>query len=204
MAITKERIFTAADELFAAGITPTLTAVRKQLGGGSLTTISPAMAEWRERRAKKESLLQEAIPPHLADRLGEFGAELWSAALESANGNLALERAALETTKLRLEAEQREAVELADHLSAELDQANIRIVALETAEQTARTEADTLRPQLMESQQRAAIAEARAAELSKRTDDLNAELLRLNQQHTELLRALTERIKEEQAPDTKV
>lgn len=40
MAITKEQIFAVADELDAAGQNPTLASVRKQLGGGSFTTIS--------------------------------------------------------------------------------------------------------------------------------------------------------------------
>lgn len=203
MAITKEQIFKVADELRAAGITPTLVAVRDKLGGGSFSTISPAMAEWWQRQAEKQARLGESIPHHLAERLGDFGAELWSAALESANGRLVSERAALEATRVQLETAQREAAELADHLSAELDQANNRIVALDTAEQKARKEADTLRAQITEAQQRVAIAEARATELSKRADDLASELVRLNQQHAELLRALTERVKKEGGGDTK-
>ena len=53
MAITKEQIFAVADDLDAAGQNPTLASVRKQLGGGSFTTISEAMNEWRARKASQ-------------------------------------------------------------------------------------------------------------------------------------------------------
>ena len=39
MAITREQIWNAADEIDAAGQNPTLAAVRKAVGGGSFTTI---------------------------------------------------------------------------------------------------------------------------------------------------------------------
>jgi hypothetical protein len=47
MAIDKQQIFKAANELDLTGHSPTLAAVRKVLGGGSFTTISEAMNEWR-------------------------------------------------------------------------------------------------------------------------------------------------------------
>ena len=86
MAITQDQIFAAADELDAAGQSATLAAVRKALGGGSFTTISDAMAEWKARKAARDTPPREPPPPALADRLGVLGAEIWSAALELANG----------------------------------------------------------------------------------------------------------------------
>jgi colicin import membrane protein len=50
MAVTKEQIFSAADDLAAAGQRPTLEAIR-QITGGSYTTISPALNEWKARQA---------------------------------------------------------------------------------------------------------------------------------------------------------
>ena len=69
MAITAEQIFAVADELDAAGQNPTLAAVRKILGGGSFTTISEAMTEWKARKAAKETPLREPAPTMLAERL---------------------------------------------------------------------------------------------------------------------------------------
>ena len=49
MAITRDQIFAVADEIDAAGQNATLAAVRKALGGGSFTTISDGMTEWKFR-----------------------------------------------------------------------------------------------------------------------------------------------------------
>ena len=62
MAITKEQIFAVADELDAAGQNPTLASVRKQLGGGSFTTISEAMNEWRARKASQAAPIPQPAP----------------------------------------------------------------------------------------------------------------------------------------------
>ena len=69
MAISKDQIFAAADELDAAGQSPTLAAVRKALGGGSFTTISEGMTDWKARKAAKETPLREPAPPAVAERL---------------------------------------------------------------------------------------------------------------------------------------
>ena len=103
MAITKDQIFAVADEIDAAGQNATLAAVRKALGGGSFTTISEGMTEWKARKAAKESPLREPAPSAVANRLAELGAEIWSSALELANGRLATERESLETARLQLE-----------------------------------------------------------------------------------------------------
>jgi len=50
-------------------INPTLAAVRKGLGGGSFTTISEAMTEWKARKAAREKPLNEPAPQAVAERL---------------------------------------------------------------------------------------------------------------------------------------
>ena len=195
MAITAEQIFAVADELDAAGQNPTLAAVRKILGGGSFTTISEAMTEWKAKKAAKETPLREPAPPMLAERLTEFGAELWATALELANGRLAAERAALETSRMQLEAEKAEAAELADQVTAELEETKARVSTLETVARTTREEAEALRGQLDDARDRATMAEVRVAEIEKRADDLNTELARVHQQNTELMRTLSEAVK---------
>ncbi|EAN5736141.1 hypothetical protein EJD04_25860 [Salmonella enterica] len=57
MAITTEQIMKAADELNQEGQNPTLARVRKKLGGGSFTTISEVMIEWRALKAR-------SVPAH--------------------------------------------------------------------------------------------------------------------------------------------
>lgn len=190
MAITKDQIFGVADELDAAGQNPTLAAVRKALGGGSFTTISEGMVEWKARKAAKETPLREPAPAVIVDRLAGVGAELWAEALALANGRLAVEREALDTARAQLEAASAEAAELADHVAAELDETRARLAISQAAERNARADGDTLRHAFGEAQVRAATAEARATEIEKRASDLNAELTRVNQQNTDLVAAL--------------
>ena len=122
MAVTKEQIFSAADDLAAAGQKPTLEAIR-QITGGSYTTISPALNEWKARQAAQATPLREPAPQAVADRLAEVGAEVWSIALELANARLAAEREALDKARADLEADRAEATELADRLAAQVERA---------------------------------------------------------------------------------
>ena len=94
MAVTKEQIFSAADQLSAEGRRPTLEAVR-QITGGSFTTISPALNEWKAQQASAATPLHEAAPQAVTDRLSKVGAEIWAIALELANARLATERLSL-------------------------------------------------------------------------------------------------------------
>ncbi len=190
MAITKDQIFAVADEIDAAGQNATLAAVRKALGGGSFTTISEGMTEWKARKAARETPLREPAPPAVADRLAELGTEIWSCALELANGRLAAEREALEAARLQLETDKAEAAELADQVTAELEVAKAALLAANKAEQAARSECEALRQALAEQKLRAATSEARANEIDKRASDLNAELARVNQQNADLVAGL--------------
>lgn len=190
MPITRDQIFAVADEIDAAGQNATLAAVRKALGGGSFTTISDGMTEWKARKAAKEIPLREPAPSAVADRLTELGAEIWTSALELANGRLVTEREALEAARLHLEAEKAEAAELADQVTAELEVAKIALLSASSAEQAARSECDTLRQALAEQKLQAATSEARAHEIEKRANDLNAELARVNQQNADLVAGL--------------
>ncbi len=195
MALTREQVFAVADGLDAAGQNPTLAAVRKGLGGGSFTTISEAMTEWKARKAAREAPARDPAPQAVTDRLGELGAELWALAVDLANGRLAAEREALEAARAQIEGEKAEAAELADQMAAELEDMKARLSHQEAAERQARAEADTLRGELAKASERVATTEARAAEIEKRADDLNAELARVNQQNAELIHALAERVK---------
>lgn len=190
MAITKDQIFAAADEIDAAGQNATLAAVRKALGGGSFTTISESMTEWKARKAAKESPLREPAPSVVADRLAELGAEIWSCALELANGRLATEREALEAARTQLEADKAEAAELADQVTVELEVVKLALSSANAAQQLARSECDGLRQALSDQKLLAATSEARATEIEKRASDLNAELARVNQQNADLVAGL--------------
>ena len=187
MAISKQQIFAAADVIDAAGNKPTLTAVRKAVGSGSFSTISEAMTEWRANGSAKRASIQVAVPQAITDLLSGLGSDVWSAALELANGRLTTEREALEEARLQLEAEKAEAAELADQLSAELE-------SMKAEPSVQDTDLTSLRNALEECDAAAGIqtqslasANARLEEVTTRANQLNAELARIGAQNSELI-----------------
>lgn len=178
MAISKEQIFQVADQMAAAGQDPTLAAIRKALGGGSFTTISEAMKEWKASRRVAESPAREPPPAVIAERLEELGAEVWAVATEAASGRLQAEREALETVRADMERQQAEAAEMADQMSAEIDQLKTRAADLEAA-------GEKLRDELALAQQKAQTAVARYTEQEKRIDDTREGLMQAQRKRDE-------------------
>lgn len=183
MAITTADIHAAADALVAEGKTPTLANVRKALGSGSFSTISEGMAEWRERQAAQPAPMQEPPPAAVAEKFNGLLAEVWGAALGMANARLAAEREALDAARIELERDRQEAAELAEQVSADLEQARQErdrvtkeldaalAVGVEQSQQLAQLGAD-----VASAQSRAALAEQRADDNAKRADDLSRAL----------------------------
>ena len=167
-----------------AGESPTLANVRKTLGGGSYTTISEAMNEWKAKQQAASSPMREPAPEAITSRLHDLGADIWAVALDMANARLTSEREALETTRQQLENAQQEATELADQLSAELEalQANYKEAVNDLQE--ARTHLDQANRERVTLTRQLATTEARAEETTKRADDLKAELQHAHQENT--------------------
>ena len=125
---SQEAIWAAADALVKAGERPTLAAVRKAVGGGSFTTISEAMAEWRTRQVLAEPI-QEPAPEAVSRHAAVLAAALWAQALAIAHERLQADREALEVAREDMARERAEAVELADILAGELDMARADLEA---------------------------------------------------------------------------
>ena len=184
MALTKDQILQAADQLAAAGTAPTLAAVRAAVGGGSYTTINEALKEWKAKQQAAVMPLREPAPEGISKRLDEVGAEVWALALELANARLTSEREALETTRHQLETAQQEATELADQLSAELEALQTQHRQTSDDLQAASTTIETLRQENASLSRQLATTEARAEETTKRADDLKAELQHAHAENT--------------------
>ena len=120
MAITKETIWHAANELDQASEKPTLANVRKKVGGGSFTTISEAMTEWHATRPRS-TVNRDPVPEKVSDAASEFTAMLWQVAHELADGRLQAEQAELERLRAQFEEEKVEAAAFADQLNQELE-----------------------------------------------------------------------------------
>lgn len=160
---TKEEIWAAAQALVDAGERPTLAAVRKKVGGGSFTTISEAMSEWRVQQ-ERPSVTVDPAPEPIATQAGKLAASLWAQASALAHEKLQAERAALEASRQEFAQERAEAVELAESLSGELDQARgeIETLAAKVAEQQGAIEKQ--REEIARLQQEIVAAKETAAE----------------------------------------
>jgi chromosome segregation ATPase len=189
MAVTREQILAAADQIAAAGQRPTLSAIR-QITGGSYTTISPVLADWKAKQAVGSAPAREPAPSAVTDRLTEVAAEVWALAVEMANARLASEREALDKVRVDLEASQAEATELADKLTAELESLNTRLGSADADLAAARAEVGALREQVAGLNERAHAAEARAVEIERRAGDLRVELDRAHQEADQARTAL--------------
>ena len=150
MALTKQDIWRCADELDAEGIRPTLAAVRKKLGSGSYTTISEAMAEWKNRKQASTLPAQEPLPAAFSEQLAETGNALWAIALAHANARFDEDRKQIEADKAAISQQLAEAIELADTFTRENDQLRERVNQLEPMER----ERDKLADQLAEVKRR--------------------------------------------------
>lgn len=141
MALSETTVHAAADQILASGQQPTLAAVRTVLGGGSFTTISEAMRSWKAAQQAAAIPVRVEAPAAVTERMGALAAEIWGLAIGMAGDRLAKEREALDATRHEVEGQRREAAELADQLSAELDAARLQIerqaTALKQAEEQA-------------------------------------------------------------------
>ena len=160
MAITTPDIHAAADKIAAQGTTPTLAAVRSALGGGSFTTISEAMKEWKASQQASATPIREPAPAAIADRMAAAASETWAAALEMANDRMRSEREALDVARGEMEKAQAEAAELADQLAADL----------EGAQATIEQQRQTLASAETQAGQQAAKSAALVQQLAQQTD----------------------------------
>ena len=130
MAITREQILETASKLAEQGIKPTQTNVREALGGGSFTTISEVLREWRQEKDQTAQLQAVVIPADITDRTQVLIAQVWETAQSLANDRLIKEREALE---------HKEAL-----INAEIDESNKIIETLENEQAELTAQLDTL------------------------------------------------------------
>jgi hypothetical protein len=181
MAITKEQLFATADAIEARGETVTLEAIRQALGvtANGLTDVmseTEAMNAWKAHKTTRTQQSTEPAPRAVAERVTQFGSELWALALQQAHARLAPERKALEAVRAELETQTREA----------------------------RSEATQLRAQWVAANESAATASARADGLERRAVDLQREITRLNDLNQQLVDAIKGVVSIAAEPSTEV
>lgn len=130
--ITRDDVWRVASEIDAGGDKPTVLEVRKRLGAGSYTTITAALREWVKPEADNVPEI-EPMPADVADRIEQFGAELYAIVARIAAEKFEAERQEYEQRIKVIQAERDEAVQLADVTDAALEQASGRIEELQRA-----------------------------------------------------------------------
>jgi DNA repair exonuclease SbcCD ATPase subunit len=189
MAVTRELVWAAADVLDQSGEKPTLASVRKQIGGGSYTTISSAMTEWHARRAAQKAPARDPVPERVAEAAAELAGMVWQAAIEIADGRLQNERAALEEARQQMAAAQGEAAAFADHLSAELEAVKAKVSELAAALELSTAKIATLEAECARERTRAERLDGVADERQKTIKTLEDQLAQVRQEkETEISR----------------
>lgn len=166
--VTKETVFGAADALTAKGASVTQIAVRDELGGGSFSTISVFLKEWRDAQAPATVAVVESAPAALRERLEALLATAWSEAGAAANARLEAATAAAEASAKTLQRERDDALAFADRVSSTVDAAEARAAEAVDQARARDTELATVKEQL-------AAAVARATEQAETIKTLRAD-----------------------------
>lgn len=186
MAITREQILETASKLAEQGIKPTQTNVRESLGGGSFTTISEVLREWRQEQDQTAQLSQVVIPNDITDKTNLLIAQVWETAQNLANDRLLKEREALEHKEALINAEIDEANKIIETLENEqaeltnqLDTLNNDNSLLTHKNNELENLTNSLKTQLTAEKDRADQATAHANQLQAKLDEQNAKIERL-------------------------
>lgn len=193
MAITVKQVHQVADELAQQGINPTQMAVRKQLGGGSFSTIGEALKSWRAMRDTNAQLSEVIIPAEIGERAELLVAQIWEVAQSIANERLQNERKALEHKEIlmraeieemtavviALEDEQEKALAELERTQALLDDSNGQKNSLQAELAEIRTERTHLNDKLADRENHSKELEKRVSELTDENKSMVAEIARL-------------------------
>ena len=182
-----DRVTAAAEAIAARGENPTLSAVRAELGGGSFSTISPALRAWKAQRAHTDAPVGEPLPEPLQAAAAAGATQIWTTALELAAERLSAERTALDAARAEADAAVAEATATADELAAQLEAA--QSAAQTAAEQHAAAETE-LRDALEAEQARARAAEKRQAVAEAVAEERQIEIDRAQARHRDLVARL--------------
>lgn len=171
---TRENVFAAADELVAAGTTPTTPLIVERVGGSN-STVGPLLREWRAERAQAAKQAEQTQAQNEAQP--EPPAAL--IALPEVEQQMAgLSQAILATVTRLVEAERDKA---AAAIQAERDRADRQVqAAKEESERQAQAARDAADKLVQAEQAEAAALETAADKAAEDLEQAQAEIARLN------------------------
>lgn len=184
----KQRIFAAADELFAASTTgeiPTVEAVR-QKSRASMNYVIEALKEWRQRLHQSRQVVRDPLPESLHEAALILGRSIWETAQRVASESHEAARMVFEAEKAELAALSAEQSEAFESLCTAWEASKAKCVEMDAIAQAAQRETTHLREQLTLLTEQSVMAEARAFEIEKRANDLRTELGRAHAEADQL------------------
>ncbi|ELF8597112.1 DNA-binding protein [Salmonella enterica] len=132
MAISKVDVVNACNKIYTEGKNVTLDAVRA-ITGGSFSTISPLVKEWKAEQSGVNASLESGIArTDVPEKLTELLNTLWMAALATASQKLEAERQLLNDYKTELENERHDLIYASDRIACELDDLKFDFKLLDT------------------------------------------------------------------------
>ena len=170
MAITKEQVAEAAEEIQAQGVEPTYINLRERLKSGSFSTIQKYLKEWRSGAAERKPDAAIEIPEPFRDALRRFSLEVWRAAGVWVKDELEGARKDFERRVIEHQAEAEKAAATVDALQVELNKAIGERDRLRGELQTARAALATAEGGLVE-------ARAQLKRETKRNEDLSQRVI---------------------------
>ena len=132
---TKELTIETAENLIANGEKPTISNIRKAMGGGSPNDVSEWMREFRHQQQQMAIAKQVPIPESILEQANtqtnQLLNQIWDTARSIANEKLSKERQALNNEREEFEAEISESLEQAESLYNENTTLKEQLASLE-------------------------------------------------------------------------
>lgn len=197
----QDRIFAAADELYAEGggnTPPTVDAVRRR-ARVNMNDARACMKEWRQKQRPAFTPIAVQLPGDLQATWTSALAQLWQQALSLSNEPLRAAHAGWELERARASDAERELAAAYDQQSAELTAAHDEVARLSMQADQLRREATEKSQALVTAEQarlacniavreadvRSVEIERRATELRKELDHAHTEIANLRQSHAD-------------------
>lgn len=187
--ITKDDVFTTADEIVEMGLNPTQRAIMRRVGG-SFGTVGGLLDEWRRARRAANENPETTAPDQLLDAVRVFANELWAKSVDLAAARLHENQKQLEHEQATLDEDRIDMLGLIHDMEDAATTREMRVTALEAALHDAEGVIATLRDKLAEASERAAIADMRLALSNARIDELTESLAEANKRNDMLLDSL--------------
>jgi hypothetical protein len=190
--ITCEQVFDTADTLANEGIQPTVKLVREKIGG-SYSTITPHLAAWKDERAGKAVANVPDMPETVATTTRQAMHSVWVAAWKAGQDMIETERDGLTAARREMESERAE-------MAREITELETKLDTMASERDTIARSLDDECKQLKKAQDdlgRLRIENARLEErvinTEKRSEELRAQVERLEGELTRLAQGQDER-----------